>query len=197
MHQEFMLFSHTHNDTALLFRIAAGDRAALLLLYDRYVGILLALAQHIVGPGNEAEDVIHDVFINVWRHAAQYRPRDGTVRAWLVLQTRRTALELIVEAPEILDQVRPRGFLPSDFIQAPASFERLRHSGQSLQQERRQVQRALASLPQQERHIFEIIYFQANCPADLLEKTALPVHRVQHHLSTTFIKFQQALHRAA
>lgn len=192
-----MLFSYTNNDTALLFRIAAGDRAALLLLYDRYVGILLALAQHIVGPGNEAEDVVHDVFVNVWRHAAQYRPRDGTVRAWLVLQTRRTALDLIVEAPEILDQVQPRGFLPSDFTQASLCAERLRRSGQSLQQERRQVQRALASLPRRDRQFFEVIYFQTNCRADLLEKTALPPHRVQQHLSTTLVKFRQALQRAA
>jgi RNA polymerase sigma-70 factor, ECF subfamily len=75
-------------DIAIVQSMARGDSRALALLYDRYSGTMLALAQRIVGRGAEAEDVIHDVFLEAWRHSADYDPARGSVKSWLLLRTR-------------------------------------------------------------------------------------------------------------
>ena len=74
--------------------MARGDSAALALLYDRYAGSMLALARRIVGRGPEAEDVIHDVFLEAWRHAADYDAARGSVKSWLLLRTRSRSLDV-------------------------------------------------------------------------------------------------------
>jgi RNA polymerase sigma-70 factor, ECF subfamily len=82
------------DDVVIVHGMARGDSAALALLYDRYSGSMLALAQRIVGRGAEAEDVIHDVFLEAWRHAADYDQARGSVKSWLLLRTRSRSLDV-------------------------------------------------------------------------------------------------------
>ena len=81
------------DDAALIARMAQGDQSALAELYGRYVRTLLALAHGIVGSRAEAEDVIHDVFLEVWRHCAQYDPQRASVRTWLLMRVRSRSLD--------------------------------------------------------------------------------------------------------
>src|SRR5437762_2501592 len=67
-------------DVALVLAVARGDRAALARLYDRYASTLLAVGMRILGERREAEDVLHDVFLEVWRAANDYSEERGTVR---------------------------------------------------------------------------------------------------------------------
>ncbi len=83
----------------LLVRVADGDRAALKLVYDSSAAKLLALAQRITGDRQDAEDIVQDVFVTVWRKAAEYRPERASGLAWLYAMTRNRAI----------DRVRARG----------------------------------------------------------------------------------------
>src|SRR5262245_50133881 len=80
-------------DTVLVAAVAAGDRGALARLYDRYAVTLLAVGQRILGGRREAEDLVHDVFLEAWRQASGYDPARGTVRAWLLVRLRSRALD--------------------------------------------------------------------------------------------------------
>ena len=110
-------------DLTLQHAIADGDRLALGDLYDRYAAVLLALAEAIVGPSIEAEEMLHDLFLEMWRHAGRAPGRDtggrGSLRVWLFarmrercLQQRRLHPELAVAAghtPLLPGHWRPRG----------------------------------------------------------------------------------------
>src|SRR5262249_31644509 len=72
-------------DVELVRAVARGDRSALAALYDRYSPIMLALALRIVRERREAEDLLHDVFLEVWRTAKDYDPDRGRVRTWLTI----------------------------------------------------------------------------------------------------------------
>ncbi|HEY2216370.1 MAG TPA: sigma factor, partial [Solirubrobacteraceae bacterium] len=72
-------------------RAAAGDRAALGLLYDRFAPSMLAVGQRILGSAREAEDLVHDVFLEAWLRARYYDPARGSVRTWLMLRLRSRA----------------------------------------------------------------------------------------------------------
>ena len=80
-------------DVSLISGAAAGDRDCLAALYDRYAPALLAIGRRILGDRREAEDLLHDVFIEVWRQAGDYDESRGSVRAWLLMRMRSRALD--------------------------------------------------------------------------------------------------------
>src|SRR3954463_8747888 len=81
-------------DEALVTAMAAGDRAALATLYERHASLLLGLALRIVREKREAEDLLHDVFLEAWRTAKDFDPKRGRVRTWLAIRMRSRALDL-------------------------------------------------------------------------------------------------------
>jgi RNA polymerase sigma-70 factor (ECF subfamily) len=80
-------------DEVLVRAIARGDTHALAVLYDRHAPLMLGLARRIVGGKPEAEDIVHDVFVEAWRRAADYDENRGSVKAWLLLRTRSRAID--------------------------------------------------------------------------------------------------------
>src|SRR5690242_21826103 len=80
-------------DAALVAAMAAGDRGALAKLYDRHGGLLLGMALKIVRERREAEDLLHDVFLEAWRSAKDFDPKRGRVRTWLAIRMRSRALD--------------------------------------------------------------------------------------------------------
>jgi RNA polymerase sigma-70 factor (ECF subfamily) len=68
--------------------MARGDRQALAALYDRRAPTLLAIGMRLLRDRAEAEDVLHDVFLEAWRSAGDYDPRRGSVRCWLYVRMR-------------------------------------------------------------------------------------------------------------
>src|SRR3954470_9933958 len=81
-------------DEMLVAAMAAGDRAALATLYERHASLLLGLALRIVREKREAEDLLHDVFLEAWRTAKDFDPKRGRVRTWLAIRMRSRALDL-------------------------------------------------------------------------------------------------------
>jgi len=79
---------------ALLSRCAAGDRAALEILYTRVAPILLAVLMRILRRRDAAEDALQDVFVSVWQRAHQFDPIRGRALAWLVSMARYRAIDM-------------------------------------------------------------------------------------------------------
>ncbi|MGH2381733.1 MAG: RNA polymerase sigma factor, partial [Candidatus Limnocylindria bacterium] len=70
-------------DARLAQRIRAGDHEALGELYDRYASRALGIALRVTGDREEAEDVVHDAFVVVWRKISRFDAERGSLRAWL------------------------------------------------------------------------------------------------------------------
>lgn len=84
----------TSSDMALLEQIAAGDRDALLQLFDRQYPIASAAAYAVLGRYELADEVVHDIFLQVWRHPELLLQSVDSVGAWLVATSRRVAMQL-------------------------------------------------------------------------------------------------------
>ena len=82
-------------DRALVARIENRDADALALLYDRHAGRLMGLAQRILGDTGEAEEVLQEVFLHVWKAAATFDPSRGPVLAWLLVATRSRSIDRV------------------------------------------------------------------------------------------------------
>jgi RNA polymerase sigma-70 factor (ECF subfamily) len=80
-------------DRGALARMIRGEEAALAEIYDRHARLLYSLALRIVRRPSDAEDVIQEVFSQVWRQAGRYELSRGTVAGWLIVLTRSRALD--------------------------------------------------------------------------------------------------------
>ena len=87
--------NNADHDIQLLADVGNGDKKALSILYDRYASHVLAVTFHILKNKPEAEDLVHDVFIEAWQKALNYDASKGTVRNWLLLRARSRAIDRI------------------------------------------------------------------------------------------------------
>lgn len=83
------------SDEELIVGISNANKNTLEILYTRYVDRMLGLACRILNNKSDAEDVIHDVFIEVWQKAKSYQPQKSSVLAWLMLRVRSRSLDRI------------------------------------------------------------------------------------------------------
>lgn len=161
-----------HEDERLLDAVASGDREALGLLYDRHAPRMLALASRILGSPREAEDLVHDVFLEAWHRARQYDAARGSVRAWLILRTRSRALDALRAARRAprapLEAAGPRA---SDGVDASAV-----HDG-------RKLHRLLEDLPREQHAVLELAYFEGYSFSEIAERLAIPVGTVKSRMS--------------
>src|ERR1700743_2247092 len=81
-------------DEALVAAMARGGGTALASLYERHSSLVLGRALRIVREKREAEDLLHDVFLEAWRSAKDFDPKRGRVRTWLAIRMRSRVLAL-------------------------------------------------------------------------------------------------------
>ena len=88
-----MPLTDQESDLRCLRRIQSGDSRALGELYDRYTPLLHGLVLRIVRSAADAEDTLQEAWVQVWKRAASYDSKRGTVAAWLVTMARTRAID--------------------------------------------------------------------------------------------------------
>jgi RNA polymerase sigma-70 factor (ECF subfamily) len=177
--------AHSNEEDALLVRsIAAGDKTALSRLYDRYCGQLMALGIRMLGGRSDAEDLLHDVMLEVWKRAGDYDPTRGTVRAWLCLRVRSRALDR-KKSPRVARAVA--------WDDARANETEAPHMDPGLRMERERVRKALATLSQEQKDVVELCYFAGLSTAEAAERLQCPVGTVKSRLSAARDRLRAAL----
>lgn len=111
------------SDLDLTRRLAAGDSAALGLLYDRYGPACYALSRQITADDGFAEAVVQDVFLTLWRDPRLFDPRHGGLSGWLLSATHHSSVELL-RREDALRQRRPDAASPTAAMQELPEAER-------------------------------------------------------------------------
>lgn len=173
-------------DVTLIGGAAAGDRECLAALYDRYAPALLAIGRRILGDRREAEDLLHDVFLEVWRQAGDYDEARGSVRAWLLMRMRSRALDRRKAAV-----FAKRADLPA----ADAVADGVGDAGEdpALAPDRDAVRRALAQLPAEQRQVLELGYFEGLSSSEIAERVRAPIGTVKSRVAAALSKLRQAV----
>jgi RNA polymerase sigma-70 factor, ECF subfamily len=169
-------------DAVLVRAVAGGDRESLARLYDRYGGSMMAVGLRILGERREAEDLLHDVFLEVWRQAADYDASRGTVRAWMLMRMRSRALDRRKSAGfqrvvSIEDRAVPEPRTPP--TEDPA-----------LEPDREAVRRALADLPPDQRVVLELGYFEGLSSSEIATRIAVPIGTVKSRVAAALAKLR-------
>jgi len=129
---------------ALIAACARGDRSALQTIYQREAAAMIGVAARIVRRRELAEEVVHDVFVQIWRHAGSFNPSIGSGRAWLYSIVRNRSINLLRDSSreqstpedEIATLVEAGG-AAEDAFQKLAESSALRRCLQQLDAKRR------------------------------------------------------------
>jgi RNA polymerase sigma-70 factor (ECF subfamily) len=166
-------------DTELIFQIARGQQASLGILYDRHSGLLLAVLVRVLSDAQEAEDVLHEVFLEVWEHASDFDPSRGSVRAWLVMRARSRGLDRL----RALGRART---VPADA--APAEAPPLPAPADTLS-----VRRALSNLAPELRILLELGYFEGMSSAEIADHEQLAIGTVKSRVARALAELRDVL----
>jgi RNA polymerase sigma-70 factor (ECF subfamily) len=168
------------DDAALVRAMAAGDRDALARLYERHSGILLGLALRIVKERREAEDLLHDVFLEAWRSAKDFDPKRGRVRTWLAIRMRSRALDHQKSARVSRNA-------------GDAGLELVADDGQRTTPDHARVRAALGTLAAEQRRVLELAYFDGLSCSEIAERIAIPIGTVKSRLAAALARLREGL----
>lgn len=158
------------DDLSLLRRASTGDSAAVLALYDRHSGAVMALAVRILGNRDEAEDIVQEAFVRVWQEAASYDASRAGFRAWICTIARNRALDLLRRRG-----TASRAAATGDPPPEPERPDALASLGQGAMR----VRAALKELPDAQRQALELAYFAGLTHVEIAEKTRTPLGTVK------------------
>lgn len=136
-------------DAELMRRVADGDPAAFRALSDRHLGRVFALACRLLGEAGEAQDVVQECFLRVWRRAGRWEP-NATVATWL----HRIAYNLCIDKLRARRPTVPIEPLDPASEEAPAD-QRIQDSHVT-----RRLNLALAQLPERQRGAIVLVHYQ-------------------------------------
>jgi len=173
------------SDPELVARIALGDREAFAALYHRYESLLIALARRLLGSPSDAEDLVHDVCLEIWRQAHTYAPGRGTVRAWLLTRLRSRALDRLRSTRHVREEAQDEA--AAEALAAP-------ESDPALKSDCSRVQRALSGLPEEQRAVLMLAYFEGLPLPEISERLHIPVGTAKSRLSRALGRLREHLH---
>jgi RNA polymerase sigma-70 factor (ECF subfamily) len=177
------------SDSDLLRAVSRGDEPALAAIYDRYRLILFGLILRILHDRQEAEDVLQEAFLQVWRRSADFDESRGRAFTWLVTIARSRAL----------DRLRSLGSRAklADEVMAHSLYEESGDAAQdTLKSEQGTiVRRALAELPDEQRRTLLLAYFQGLTQTEIAARLGDPLGTVKTRMRTGLMKLKELLHQ--
>ena len=173
-------------------RLKAGDEHALGELFDLVAPWILGLALHILHDEDEAEDVVGDVFVEVWRHIDQHDPVRGPLVPWILSIARNRSLDALRRRRRwwrksaLLEQVH--AVAGGDI--APAAPHEATVPGWPLH---REVHAALAALSEEQRRVVVLSYFEGLSHREIAQRLHQPLGTVKTRLRMAHRQLTESL----
>ena len=170
------------SDGGLVSAIASGDESAMGQLYDRYSAVVYSIALRVLGDAGMAEDLLQEIFMQLWRNPAAFDPKRGTLAPWLAAITRNRAIDwLRKRRPET-----PVGDVALSFEPDLASkTEFARSVGK--------IRAMLDRMPPTQRDVLEMAYFEGLTHSEIAARTGQPLGTVKTRIRSGLLTLRTAL----
>lgn len=170
------------SDAELLKRISRRDESAMGLLFDRYARIVYSIALRVLHDPAEAEDVMQEVLMQIWRGAPSFIVGRGSLGGWLAVVARNRAIDVL------------RRRHPSDSIDEvalPASIDLAAEAERNTLMEKLRV--IMHELPQEQQKSLQLAFFEGLTHSEIAEKTGDPLGTVKTRIRLALISIRKAL----
>jgi RNA polymerase sigma-70 factor (ECF subfamily) len=169
-------------DLKLLQAIKENKQEALSHLYDRYASHIMAVALKILKNRQEAEDLVHDVFLEVWQKARQYEQRKGSVKNWLLLRTRSRSIDRIrkLNRIETHSNIEESEHFKSEQKNEQANIDPVQ------QLNHQQANQAINALPPEHALLIRASYFEDLSYREIAKKYEIPEGTVKSRMLVAY-----------
>jgi RNA polymerase sigma-70 factor, ECF subfamily len=169
-------------DEPLLTRVKGNDQKAMTELFDRYGGMVYSVALRVLGDPGQAEDVMQEIFFQVWRNPHSFKEGRGSLGAWLAVMARNRAIDALRrrKPSDPVDDVvlSSRENLASD-VERTALMNKVR--------------KVLKGLPAEQQKSVELAFFEGMSHSEIAEKTGEPLGTVKTRIRSALLSLRKAI----
>jgi RNA polymerase sigma-70 factor (ECF subfamily) len=177
------------SDAALVARITAGDEHALAEVFDAMAPLVYEAARRVVGHEAQAQDVVQDVFVQLWTHPERYDSRLSALGTYLSVLARSRAVDLLrSELRRLARQERHWRLHP----QTPSASA---HEEVATAEAKTLVRRAVEQLPPDQRRVVELAYFQGLSYREVAVAEGIPEGTAKSRIRLALTKLEAVLDR--
>lgn len=173
---------------ALIAQMAQGDQSAVGVIYDLTNRLVFGLILRILGDRSAAEEVLLDVYTQVWRQAASYDRSRGTPLAWLTTIARSRALDRLRAGWQEQQRRQPLDEMPD----APSHGLNPEDAAVTTEH-RRLVRQALAALTPEQRQVIELAYYSGLSHSEIAARLNQPLGTVKTRTRLGMLKLREML----
>jgi len=169
------------SDLAMVTAVKAGDQGAMAALYDRYSSIVYAVALRVLGDTGAAEDVLQEVFLQLWRNPGAFDSARGSLAAWLAVITRNRAIDALRKRKPETDIEDVTVSVVPDFA---GDADRTKVAAK--------IRGVLGSMSPPQRGALEMAYFEGLSHSEIASKTGEPLGTVKTRIRTGLMALRKA-----
>jgi len=171
----------------LIQKVANQDRDAFGQLYDRFSSLVFALAMRMLRVRSDAEDLLQEVFVQIWRQAQSYSVQRGSPEAWIVNIARSRAIDKIRSIRRM-----EKSFVLTDDPARAESGENVESSA-AESEARMAMNSALANLPETQRKVLELAYFDGLTQTEIANRLAEPLGTIKTRMRSGIQRLRDML----
>ncbi|HEY3704320.1 MAG TPA: sigma-70 family RNA polymerase sigma factor [Terracidiphilus sp.] len=168
----------------LLQRVAGRDQRAMTEVFDRHSGMAFSVALRVLGDPAQAEDVMQEVFFQVWQNPKSFAPERGSLGAWLAVVVRNRCIDALRRrrpSDSVDDVVLESGTDVADEVERSTMIERVRG--------------VLKGMPQEQRESLELAFFGGLTHAEIAKEKGEPLGTVKTRIRMALISLRKAFQR--
>lgn len=172
----------TATDASLVSSIRSGSQGAMAVLYDRYSAIVYSVALRVLGDTGVAEDILQDVFMQLWRNPAAFDASRGKLAPWLAVIARNRAIDT-------LRKRHPEADVDEIFVSVEPDLAGEAERSRAMEK----VRTVLGGMPAPQRSAVEMAYFQGMTHTEIAEKTGEPLGTVKTRIRSALLTLRKAV----
>ena len=178
-------------DETLMAQIQERAPEALAALYDRYSGILKSLIMGVIHNDAEADDLLQEIFMEIWNQAAHYSAQKGKPLGWIVTLTRRRSIDRLRKKQAY---ARAEERLQNETEQQPEAWvHNSTEDDIEVSDTRRLIMGILKNLPPAQREAIDMAFYHGMSQREIAAKTGIPLGTIKTRLELGLKKISEAL----
>jgi RNA polymerase sigma-70 factor (ECF subfamily) len=169
-------------DLALLDQIRVGDQSAMTQIFDRYSPAVYSVALRVLRDPGQAEDIVQEVFLQIWKNSSAYVRDRGSLGAWLVVVARNRAIDH-------LRRRKPAGSVEDVVLASPVDVASEAERNTLMER----VRSVLSGLPIEQQQSMQLAFFEGLSHSEIAERTGEPLGTIKTRIRLALISIRKAL----
>ena len=169
-------------DSVLMSRIRARDQDALAALHDRYAQVVYSVALRVLGDTAHAEDILQEIFLQLWHEPQKFDSTRGSLGAWLAVIARHRAIDH-------LRRRRPESDIDEVTVSIDSELEQTADRNKAIAK----IRSAVQQLPAEQRQALELAFFQGLTHAEIAANTGEPLGTIKTRIRAALLALRKVL----